>query len=88
MERSQEKKRALLSPLPFDIIRINRKIKDGGDPGLSVNEFSTAVQKACGIAYCIDGVNNVIGEFHQFGNATLPKTIPVLESRLTALSSP
>jgi len=82
------KKRALLSPLPFDVIRLNQKIKEGEDPGLNVNELSTAVQKVAKLSICIDTVNKVIGGFHQSGGATLPKTIPKLDASLTALSSP
>jgi len=82
------KKRALLSPLPFDAIRLNRKIKEGEDPGLNVNELSTSVQKVAKLSICIDAVNKVISGLHQSGKATLSKTIPELEASLTALNSP
>lgn len=58
------KKRALLSPLPFDVVRINRKIEENDDPGLDINQLSTAVQKVAKLALCVDGVNKVIGGFH------------------------
>jgi len=82
------KKRAVLSPLPFDVIRIGRRIKLGEDPGMNVKELLTAVQKVVRLRKCIDAVNTVIGGFHKTGEATLPKTIPALEASLTALNNP
>lgn len=81
------RKVAVLSPLPFDSMRMNKSIKDKGKPGLDVAELRMAVQKVIGLARCADAVNVVIEEFHQFGPATLPKTVPQLEARLTELNS-
>lgn len=82
------KKRALLSPLPFDVVRINRKIKENDDPGLDVNALSTTVQKVAKLALCIDGVNKVISGFQPSEKFRLPKIISEFEASLTALSSP
>ena len=81
------KKRAVLSPLPFDVIRLQRKIEAGEDPGLDVNQFTTVVERAFKLAECIDSVNRVISNFHQYGKDTLLKTIPAVESRMKELNS-
>jgi len=79
------KLRAVLSPLPFDVIRLQRKISEGKDPGLNVSQVQMLVNKAFKLAECIDSVNRVISNFHQFGKDTLPQTIPAVEARLKEL---
>lgn len=81
------KRRAVLSPLPFDVIRINRAIKSGEDPGMPVNELEAAVARVANLAYCVDGINIAISGFHQAGKDTLLKTLPALEVRLKEIGS-
>jgi hypothetical protein len=80
--------RAVISPLPFDVIRINRKIAQNDHPGIGIHEARDAVRKLEALAYCVDGINKVVSGFHQAGISTLLKTLPALINRLTCLGNP
>lgn len=86
--KPNRRKHPLLSPLPFDVIRIGREIKQGNRPGMDVTEFNMAIKKASQVAQCINSISIVIANFLRFGKETLPKTRPELEFHLKALSSP
>lgn len=83
-------RRALISPLPFDVIRIQREIKETGKSrGMDVNEFTIALKRMAQLRGAVDALSHVIESHRRFGaDATLPKTIPKLEACLQALSNP
>ena len=83
-------RRALISPMPFDVIRIQREIKDKGKArGMDVNEFNMALRRMAELRAAIDALNHLIESHRRFGAAaTLAKTMPKLEACVKALSSP
>jgi hypothetical protein len=66
----------------FDPIRVTGPLAKGTLVGLGIEELSHALKRLERVSICVDCMNKCIMNLHQFGSATLPETISVLEKNL------